>query len=129
MPLGKLTLVCTTWAADVNLHIVRAPVSVNTEVCEVPSEEGPGDNHGVIMTSCSVKTKRTQKGSDQRGNGGGHMMPYLGATVMTRAFTLSKLESQGGFEQRIQLTFVNDHTGCWVASGLQVERKPLEVGG
>lgn len=58
MPLGKLTLVCMTWAADVNLHIVRAPVSVNTEVCEVPSEEGPGDNHGVIMTSCSVKTKK-----------------------------------------------------------------------
>ena len=44
----------------------------------------------------TVSKGRKSKGSDQRGNAE-RIMSHLGPTVMTLAFTLSKLESQGGF--------------------------------
>lgn len=43
-----------------------------------------------------VSKGKRRKGSGQRGNAG-HIMLHLGPTVTTPAFTLSKLESQGGF--------------------------------
>lgn len=36
--------------AEVSLHMDSALVRANTEVCEVPSKEGPGDNCGMIIT-------------------------------------------------------------------------------
>ena len=51
MPIDKLHVrVCKTWAADVNLHVDSVPVRVIIEVCEVSSEEGPGDNCVIIIT-------------------------------------------------------------------------------
>lgn len=48
-------------AADVNLHVDSAPVRVITEVYEVPSEEGPGDNYGIIITLLKEKDPRKER--------------------------------------------------------------------